>query len=168
MFASLTQFSLPNVSDITWFRYDLDGMILAFTLIFYPTQIQLSVQQIFNEMQNPTTSRAMIATVLSLLMYYIPCMIVGTIGYLILYSEQTDLLVIENMFKVKLFGEWLPAQISGILFLFTTLTMVLLLMMTFKILLIDLIKKKCKPTCCLNVSMAAAIALICTLLASAI
>ena len=110
----------------------------------------------------------MIATVLSLLIYYIPCMIVGTIGYLIFYDHKDELFEIENMFKYEYFGGWLPAKISGTLFLFTTLTMVLLLMMTFKILLLDLLRKKCKPTCCLNVSMAASIALICTLLASAI
>ena len=110
----------------------------------------------------------MVATVLSLLFYYIPCMIVGTIGYLIFHREKEDLLEIENIFKIRFFGEWLPIQISGCLFLFTTLTMVLLLMMTFKILLLDLIRKKCKPTCCLNVIMAASIALICTILASLI
>ena len=41
-------------------------------------------------------------------------------------------------------------------------------MMSFKLLLMDLLKKRCKPNCCFNVSLAAMIAFICTVLASAI
>ncbi len=133
MLVSLAYFPLASFNEVPWFRFDLTNLIVGFTLIFYPTQMQLGVQHVFNEMKDPTTARSMKAVLYSLLYYYLPTILFGVCGCF-LFSEGSELHQKENLFKLRFYSEWLPVQISAWLFLLTSLTLVLLLMMSFKIL----------------------------------
>ncbi len=92
MVAAMVHFPIANFSEITWFRYDVNGMVLGFTMIYYPTQVQLNCQHVFAEMKHPTISRSMKASFFALLFYYIPTIIVGTIGYLLFAPHKEELL----------------------------------------------------------------------------
>ena len=83
MFWGLIHFPVARLENLPWFRYDLEGMVVAFTMIYYPTQIQLNVQHVFQEMKRPTMPRKMFAVFCSLILYYIPTIVVGTLGVLI-------------------------------------------------------------------------------------
>ena len=133
-----------------FFDFEFQPTLISFTFFIYPIVYQPNIQTVFNEMKNPTIKRSIcILTVNTFTIMATYCTI-GIFGYLVLLRENSEqLLDVQNVFRTML-GEWLPVTIVGMVFIGTTLSTGLAVLMPVKMILLEFFKKKNSSSCAWN------------------
>lgn len=143
-------FPRPSPSDVDYFKPDVESVQIAFTLFLYPLLYQPNIQTIFHELERPTIRRTTVALTLDTAIVFVTYLIIGLLGYIpFAATPALKEIIIEdqNIFKAGDFAVWTPNRVYGILFLSTTLTLILSCLFPVKMVLLEFFGKAGSRSC---------------------
>lgn len=156
-------FPRPKAHEVDYVKLDIEGVQIAFTLFLYPLLYQPNIQIIFHELERPTIKRTTITLSIDTAIVFFTYLTIGVLGYLPFASSSPlkELILTEqNIFKAGEYSQWLPNRVYGVLFLSTTVTLILSCLFPVKMVLLEFFGKPGSRSCGWNALAAIALCIV--------
>ncbi len=104
-------------------------------------------------MKKPTIKRTSLALIYDALIVYITYIFIGVLGYLTFARAplHDEILSYQNIFRTPHLLEWIPSKIYSLLFLSTTLTLILSCLFPIKMVILECLGHKDTRACRWNI-----------------